>query len=107
MSTEPDGHRWRPSPEDIQPMTEDMLRQERDWRWALSDRERRLKYAGQIVAVYCETVWGVGRDHPTVMANALAALEKAAGKPGVPTVDDLTFVVMPDWFTYGVSAPAS
>ena len=85
---------------ETRPLTEDELQQERDHRWILGDRQRLQQYAGQIVAVYREIVWGVGRDHVTVRANASAALKQAAGTPGLPAVDDLSFVVVPDWFNY-------
>jgi hypothetical protein len=87
-------------------MTEEMLQQERDHEWVLRDPRRLKQYAGQIVAVYRETVWGVGLDHPTVMANATATIQQAAGRPSVPSVDDVTFVVVPDWFTEEFPTPA-
>ena len=86
-------------------LTEEELQQERDWKWVLSDRGRLQKYAGQIVAVYRETIWAVGRDHIAVMDNAIAALQKAAATPGAPSVDDLSFVVVPEWFYDEVPAP--
>ena len=91
---------------ETRPLSEEELQQERDWKWVLSDRERLQKYAGQIVAVYRETIWAVGRDHITVMDNATAALQKAAATSGAPSVDDLSFVVVPEWFFDEVPAPA-
>jgi len=85
---------------ETRPLTEAELQQERDWKWVLGDRGRLQQYAGQIVAVYRETVWGVGRDHVAAVENAAAALEKAAGTPGVPSRDELSFVVVPDWVSY-------
>jgi hypothetical protein len=96
MTTQPSHDRPRRILE-TRPLSEEELQQERDWKWVLSDRERLQKYAGQIVAVCRETIWAVGRDHLTVLANATAALEKAAAVPGVPSVDDLSFVVVPEW----------
>jgi hypothetical protein len=105
MSAQPSRPRFRPAPEDIQPMTEEMLQQERDHNWVLRDPEKLKLYAGQIVAVCRETVWGAGRDPASVMASATAALEKAAGTPGIPSIDDLSFVVVTDWFTEETSGP--
>ena len=100
MSAQPSQPRFRPSPDDIRPLSAEELQQIHDHDWVLSDPQRLKQFAGQIVAVHREIVWGVGPDHPTVMANATAALQKAAGAPGVPSVEDLSIVVVPDWISY-------
>ena len=99
MSAQPISARFRPSPADIRPLTEEQQRQNRDHDWVLRDLPSRQKYAGQIVAVWGERVWAHGSDHQSVVDNAAAALRAAAGTPDVPSADDLTYVVMPPWFT--------
>ncbi len=105
MSAQPSRPRFRPSPEDIRPLTTEELRQIHDHDWLLRDPQRLKQYAGKIVAVYNETVWGVGRDDAAVFENATETLRQAAGKPGTPSIDDLVIVVVPDWFTENVPTP--
>jgi len=105
MSTQPTRPRFRPSPEDIQPVTEDMMRQQRDHEWVLRDMDKVKQYTGQIVAVYRETIWGSGRDHGAVIDNAAANLRKAVGQPDVPSLDDLNYVVIPELFSEEVPLP--
>jgi hypothetical protein len=107
MSTQPSRPRFRPSPEDIRPITEEQRRQNRDHDWVLRDLQCRKQYSGQIVAVYGERVWAHGLDHQAVVENAAAALRAAAGTPGVPSADELTYVVIPTWFDDESSSSAS
>jgi hypothetical protein len=92
---------------ETRPLTEEELRQIHDHDWLLSDPQRLKQYAGQIVAVYRETVWGVGANHIALLENATAAIQRAAGTPGVPSVDDLSIVVVPDWFADVTPTPAN
>jgi hypothetical protein len=106
MSGQPSRARFRPSPADIRAVTAEQQRQNRDHDWVLRDLQSRQKYAGQIVAVFGERVWAHGSDHQVVVANAAAALQAAAGAPGLPSPEDLTYVVMPPWFTEESPSPA-
>ena len=60
---------------------------ELDWHWATFDPEVHAQYAGRIVAVYKQHVWGVGKD-------GVEALADARSKPGCP-VGDLVMVNVP------------
>jgi hypothetical protein len=80
----------------VEPASEEQLRQLREHDWCLRQPDILRKYAGQVVAVYREKVWGHGADHGTAIDSAAAALQAATDEAGAPSLDELTYIVVPD-----------
>ena len=67
---------------------EDIAR-DRDARWLWTESELRRQYAGQVVAVRDQIIWGNGPD----LATALAV---ADSKPGCPPVEGMYLESLPE-----------
>jgi hypothetical protein len=83
----------------IEPASEEQIRQLREHDWCLRQPDILKQFAGQVVAVHGEKVWGHGPDHATAIDCAEAALRDTKGEHGVPSSDDLTYIVIPDLYT--------
>ena len=80
----------------VEPASEEQLRQLREHDWCLRQPDILSKFAGQVIAVYNENVWGHGPDHGTAIDSAEAALREAKSEDGAPSPDELTYIVVPD-----------
>jgi hypothetical protein len=80
----------------VEPATEDQLRQLREHDRCLRNPDILARFAGQVVAVHDERVWGHGPDHGTAIDSAEANLRAAESEDGAPSPEELTYVVVPD-----------
>jgi hypothetical protein len=76
-------------------MTEEELRQERDWEWCMRQPEILQKYAGQVVVVHRERLVGHGVDHWEALHDAMMNIEGKATEP-TPPQRELTFIAIPE-----------
>ena len=83
----------------VEPASEEQLRQLHEHDWCLRQPEILRKFAGKVVAVYNERVWGHGPDHGTAIDSAEAALREAKNEDEAPSPDELTYIVVPDLCT--------
>lgn len=82
-------------PGTVRPLTADERRQVEDHDWCLSRWDQLPQYAGQVVAVYRQQIWGFGPDDAAAIRCAEQTLAERAGQEGLPALDDLIYVVVP------------
>src|SRR4051812_13283863 len=86
MASSRSEHLW-PRPGSYRPNERD-LAQMRDLEWCYGNADIMAHYAGQIVAVHNQALWGAGADY-------VEALNAARAKAGCPSPDDLSFITIP------------
>jgi hypothetical protein len=81
---------------DVRIMTEEELQQDRDWEWCMTQPEILKKYAGQVVVVYREKVWGHGSDHLEALQDAMMTILRTTTPETAPPRRWLTFIAVPE-----------